>query len=102
MRRMAAEALTIREGAEVTSALLALATNRDRRVRGAAAEALAGRREPVILDRLCRRWRFFEMPSLRRERRDLADRVADHLFVLCRRTRSRGSCAALAGSREER
>jgi HEAT repeat protein len=82
VRLAAAEALAGREGAEVTSALLSLAADGDKYMRWTAAQALAGRRDPVILGRLCRRWRVYELPALRRERRDLADMVADHLYIL--------------------
>jgi hypothetical protein len=51
-------------------------------VRQAAARALLARHDPVILERLCRRWRVYEPSSLRRERLNLAGMVVDQLYVL--------------------
>jgi HEAT repeat protein len=82
VRLAAVRALTGREGTQVTTALLTLTTDSDSIVRLESRDALARRLDPVILDRLCRPRRWFEPSAVRRERRDLADRVADHLYVL--------------------
>jgi hypothetical protein len=81
VRQAAAQGLAGREGPEVTTALLGLAADSGNRVRHGAAEALAGRHDLVILYRVCRRWRVYEFPALKRDRRYLADLVTDLLYL---------------------
>jgi hypothetical protein len=82
VRMVAAGALEGREGADVTSALLALATYAREDVRKRATEALVRRRDSDILVWACRRWHVGEPLRLPRQRRDLAAKVVDHLYVL--------------------
>lgn len=82
VRRAAVDTLAVREGPVVTLALLGRLTDSNQYVRQAAVEALAWRDDPVILARVCRH-SFWVLPSSRRKNRfEMADRIADRLYLM--------------------
>jgi HEAT repeat protein len=81
VRRAAVLEVVERDTPETTAALLTCLNDYNWFVRDAAANALAGRDEAVILLRLTRLGSWRAWPGRRQERFDLANRIADRVYL---------------------